>query len=308
MELRKSVEIIGCLPASSRALVGGLYWSGMPEEAGGGRKAMNIISLGAGVQSTTMLLMAAHGEITPKPDYAIFADTGWEPKKVYQHLEWLKKEAAKFGIKVIVTQEKNIKDDLLFAINSESKTGKAGFTNLPFHLINKDGTRGMAKRQCTAEYKIRPIQKKIRELLGYKPRQRIKEKVTLWMGISTDEIQRVKPSREKWIEHRWPLIEKRMNRLDCLSWMERKGYPQPPKSSCVGCPFHNDALWLDMKLNDKEAWEEAVEMDRAIKKLHRLKGKPYLHGSCQPLDEVYLHENQITIDLFDNECEGMCGV
>jgi len=37
---------------------------------------MNIISLGAGVQSSTMALMAAHGEITPMPDCAIRAIYG----------------------------------------------------------------------------------------------------------------------------------------------------------------------------------------------------------------------------------------
>ena len=41
---------------------------------------LNIISLGAGVQSSTMALMATYGEITPMPDAAIFADTQWEPK------------------------------------------------------------------------------------------------------------------------------------------------------------------------------------------------------------------------------------
>jgi len=33
---------------------------------------MKIISLGAGVQSTTLALLAHHGEIEP-PDYAVFA-------------------------------------------------------------------------------------------------------------------------------------------------------------------------------------------------------------------------------------------
>ena len=40
---------------------------------------LRVHSLGAGVQSTTLTLMAAHGEIGPMPDGAIFADTGWEP-------------------------------------------------------------------------------------------------------------------------------------------------------------------------------------------------------------------------------------
>ncbi|MGB5093359.1 MAG: hypothetical protein WBN97_08640, partial [Parvibaculum sp.] len=43
-------------------------------------------ALGAGVQSTTLALMAAHGEIGPMPDCTIFADTGWVPQAVYEHL------------------------------------------------------------------------------------------------------------------------------------------------------------------------------------------------------------------------------
>lgn len=51
---------------------------------------LRVLSLGAGVQSTTLALMAAHGEIGPMPDCAIFADTGWEPAAVYEHLAWLR--------------------------------------------------------------------------------------------------------------------------------------------------------------------------------------------------------------------------
>ena len=39
-------------------------------------KSLTIISLGAGVQSSAMALMAAKGEL-PMPDYCIFADTGF---------------------------------------------------------------------------------------------------------------------------------------------------------------------------------------------------------------------------------------
>ena len=50
---------------------------------------LHIISLGAGVQSSTMALMAAAGEITPMPTCAIFADTQDEPASVYKWLDWL---------------------------------------------------------------------------------------------------------------------------------------------------------------------------------------------------------------------------
>lgn len=69
---------------------------------------INVLSLGAGVQSTAMLLMACHGEITPKPDLVIFSDTGWEPKAVYRHLEWLKTEVKKYGVEIITVSRKSV--------------------------------------------------------------------------------------------------------------------------------------------------------------------------------------------------------
>ena len=54
--------------------------------------ALEIISLGAGVQSSVMALMAARGELTPMPSAAVFADTQWEPAGVYAHLDWLEQQ------------------------------------------------------------------------------------------------------------------------------------------------------------------------------------------------------------------------
>ncbi len=62
---------------------------------------IDVLSLGAGVQSTCVLLMSCRG-VLPKLDCAVFADTGWEPKAVYDHLEWLKGEAERAGIPVHV--------------------------------------------------------------------------------------------------------------------------------------------------------------------------------------------------------------
>jgi hypothetical protein len=43
---------------------------------------ITALSLGAGVQSTTLALLAIE-PVVPKPDAAIFADTGWEPRKAH---------------------------------------------------------------------------------------------------------------------------------------------------------------------------------------------------------------------------------
>lgn len=267
---------------------------------------VKVISLGAGVQSTTLLLMAARGEFGEDyPRVAVFADTQWEPKKVYDHLDWLEKEVEKYGIKIIRASKGNLREDFLRA----AETGERA-SSIPCFVRNKNGKDGLLWRQCTRDYKINVVRRAIREYLGYGPRERVKETVELWMGISTDEIQRVKTSPIKWIKNVYPLIEKGMSRSDCIRWMKDHGYPEPPKSSCIGCPYHSDAYWLDMKLNDPESWQDAVDFDRRIRRLPRIEGEVFLHRSLKPLEEVdfYSQHEQMELDLFDNDCEGMCGI
>ena len=50
---------------------------------------LTVISLGGGVQSSVMALMAGESAFDRVPDCAIFADTHWEPPSVYDHIEWL---------------------------------------------------------------------------------------------------------------------------------------------------------------------------------------------------------------------------
>lgn len=259
---------------------------------------LRVLSLGAGVQSTTMALMAAHGEFGDMPDCAIFADTGWEPKGVYEHLEWL---IPQLPFPVHIVSQGNIRDDTM---NSQNSTGQR-FASIPFFLEGG----GLGRRQCTSEYKIKPIHRKVRELLGGKTP---KGGCEMWIGISTDEAVRMKPSRVQYIVNRWPLIEARISRSNCYAWMERHGYPKPAKSSCIGCPYHSDAIWRDMKNNDPESWADAVQFDKALRDNNQsqFKNAQYLHRSCKPLDEAPLNDPKEIGqgDLFGEECEGMCGV
>lgn len=264
------------------------------------KKPLRILSLGAGVQSSTLALMAATGEIEPV-DHAIFADTGAEPKAVYDWTKWL---FPRLPFPVHVVSAGNIRDDLL----NGRQNGRP-----PFHVLSPEGKKGLTRRQCTGDYKIDPIRKKIRELCGIAPRARAPKTpiVEQLIGISLDESIRIKPSRHAFIEHRWPLIERRMTRNDCVRWMESRGYPRPPKSACTFCPFHSDAMWRDMRDNDRDSWDEAVAIDKAIRSGGvLLRGTPFLHSSMVPLDEVDLStaEDYGQQDMFGNECEGMCGV
>jgi len=267
-----------------------------------------FLSLGAGVQSSTLALMAAHGEIEPV-EAAIFADTDWEPKKVYDWLAWLEAEIQRcpHPFPVYRVSKGSLRQDLIDKQNGLIDRVAA----IPWHLLMPNGDRAMGRRQCTAEYKIGPLTKKTRELVGLKPRQRAKGVLCeMLIGISTDEIVRIKPSVDPWKVHVWPLIDAGMARHDCLTWMQRKGYPLPPKSSCIGCPFHSDDEWRLLR-QDPESWQDAITMDELLRKSGgKMIGQQFMHRSCQPLAEVDLStaEDHGQVDMFGNECEGMCGV
>lgn len=269
-------------------------------------KYIDIISLGAGVQSSTLLMMADKGEIVIDgevviPKYAIMSDTGNEPKKVYEWLEFLCSQVK--NIEIIVTNNGSIIDQTINGILNNKR-----FASVPFFAKTLDGKKGQLWRQCTSEYKIIAVRKAIRKILGYESRDKIKENIRLWMGISTDEIIRMKPSGVGYITNTFPLIDHDMSRLDCLNWFQNNNLPLPPKSSCVICPYHSNEYWRNIKENDAEAWNMAVDFDKQIRKFPRLDAEIFLHSQRVPLDEVDLNENQMELDLFNNECEGMCGL
>ena len=258
---------------------------------------MKIISLGLGVQSTAMYFLSSVNMIE-RADHAVFADPGAELPRTYEILEMLQ-DWAKYnnGIPIHVTNERNLLQDIMKAQNSRG----VRWASIP--AFTESG--GMIMRQCTGEYKIQPVIKKVRELHGLKPRQRM-PKTEMWLGITLDEIQRMKISQLPRIDYIYPLIEQRMSRSDCMKTFKRFNFPIPPKSSCVFCPYHSDKNWKEIKEKLPEEWEKCVEIDNTIRDATK-KGsndKLYLHRSLTPLEKVQFADQQ---DLFMCE-EGFCGL
>lgn len=159
-------------------------------------------------------------------------------------------------------------------------------------------------RQCTTEFKINPIQSFYKK--NYK-----KQNVVQWIGISLDEVYRMKPSRNEFVENRWPLIELEMKRYQCIQWMEKNGYPKPPRSACVFCPYQHDREWLRLKIEEPDDFAKAVEFEKRMqvtKSAVGFTGDVRLHRSMKWIDEVDLDPTKNQLDMFCNECEGMCGV
>lgn len=250
---------------------------------------MRVLSLGWGVQSFTLAAMSTLGDIE-RVDVAIHADTTHESSLTYAFAKHWKPWLESHGVVVVVvtTHEKhNIID-------------KWGGMQLPAFTAGKNRL-GQIRRQCTHQWKIRPIRQWLQA-------NRNKEPVEQWIGISTDEALRMKPSGVKYITNRWPLIELGMSRWDCVNWLDKKGLEIPNKSACTFCPYHTTKEWRDIKHSIKD-WAEATKIDSMIRHA-RPPADLFLHPSRKPLDEVDFRtqEEKGQMRLWDEECSGMCGV
>lgn len=273
---------------------------------------LRMIALGAGVQSTTLYLLAATGELMPRPDVAIFADTQSEPAWVYEHLDWLESH---WGLAIPI---RRVTAGSLEADCLASRDGQRRWAALPLFTQPETGRNrhGRLRRQCTREYKIRPLMRAARAMLGLKPRQRAAGRVRVeeWIGISADEAHRAKPSRHQWITTQWPLLDLGMTRADCVDWLVARGLPVPRKSACVFCPFHDDATWAWMKRAAPAEFARACAFDAAVRegRLRGVRGPAYVHRSLRPLAEVEFRPVAGGADelerTFGEECEGRCGV
>ncbi len=157
-------------------------------------------------------------------------------------------------------------------------------------------TRESEVQRSTGEYKVKPIKKTVRELLGHPYPPRIPKGVFVeqWVGISTDEFHRAKDADVKYMRNRHPLLDLDWSRTDCVRYLTSRGRAETPKSSCLGCPFHGNAQWRHIRDTSPSEWADVVEFDAAIRQGNaranasgnRLLGEAFLHRSRVPLSQA----------------------
>lgn len=252
---------------------------------------MKIISLGWGVQSWTLAAMVAMGELEPV-DFAIHSDTTWERQSTYAFRTQWEPWLAERGVKVVTVGNPEAQQ----IINNFGGVFIPAYT-----LSGENNVHGQLRRQCTSDWKIVPMRRYIAAELERRNLPKSPGIVELWLGITKDEWQRAKDSGVKYITHRFPLLDRRMTRADCIHWLQSRGLEVPGKSACTFCPYHNRLAWEQMKREGGPDWQQAVAVDAAI----RDKRPPYplfVHPSCKPLaDAVSIPEDYGAkqIDMFD---------
>lgn len=266
---------------------------------------LRVLSLGAGLQSSVTALMSARGEL-PLLDCAIFADTGWEPEEVYRHLDWLETQLP-FPVHRVRRPGPDLGEHAI-AIATTPVTRTASppwYTKAP---------NGMLPKQCSKEFKTRVIGQQVRKLLGLAPGQRGPREVVVeqWLGISFDEMSRMKDAEQPFVRNHFPLVELRMKRRDCERWRAERQYPRFPKSSCIFCSYRGPDQWRDMRDNAPRDWAKVCAFDRAIRPgFHGMEGEAFVHRQRVPLADADL---RTAADLgqtefgFLDECDGVCGV
>ena len=270
-------------------------------------KALTVLSLGWGVQSWTLAAMSALGELPPV-DYAIHADTTWEMPRTYAHRR--KWEPWLAGHGVTVTTVKSPRTAVV-----REDWGDAGSVLIPAFSSDRDLSPGQVRRQCTHDWKIMPIRRFIRSVLVDRGVAVAPGVVESLQGISLDEYQRMRDSDVAYIVNRYPLVDMRMTRADCIQWLEDRGLEVPPKSACVFCPYKSLAAWRSLKRLGGEAWQTAVIVDKGIRGLRRKAGvELYVHPARRPLPEaVRIPEDegarQLALEIAGGPCDGgHCGV
>ena len=274
-------------------------WSWGPVESA----RMRFLSLGAGIQSSTLVCMMIERTL-PWVDHIIMADTGDERAATMEHVEWLRGAVARAtngqtGFHV-VARSTRLSEEL-----QARYEGSRGYVTPPLYLEG----RGQIQRQCTRYFKVIPLQRKQRELLGYKKGERIPPGISeVWIGISTDEVVRAGAAYENWAANRFPLLELRMSRRDCERWLAEHGYPVPPKSACIFCPYRSNLEWRRLKELDPAAFAEACAIDKRLREAPNVQRLAYLHDSRRPLAEVDFSTAEENGQGMLNLCEGGCGL
>jgi hypothetical protein len=296
-----------------------------------------VLNLGAGTQSSVLLLMADRGEVPPV-EVAVFADTGWEPREVYEHLAWLEKQVR---TPVVRVSGGDIRSDGLRSVVGGRRNGGERWASMPL-VVKHDKGRvhgggdtlfgtddewytvdlknpriGRVRRQCTTEYKIQPISRWIKEhMLGLRPRQHWPSEPVIQrvFGISFDERQRMRDAAymgEKWAVNEYPLVDRRLSRQHVID-MAAVMFPGRtfPRSACLGCPYRSNAEWRHLRDGDPAGWADAVDFDGRIRNLAGMRGKAYLHRSAVPLPQADIDDadgSPLLTGVAAEECEGMCG-
>jgi hypothetical protein len=261
---------------------------------------INIFSYGGGVQSTAALALAAQGKIDY--DTFLFCNVG-EDSEHPATLEYVHKVAipyaVQYGINLVELHKTRFGEpETLYQRLTRPDSRSIGIP------VRMNSSGAPARRSCTADFKIKVVDKWLREH-GAKDHG-----AKVGLGISLDEFQRVKPNLDpdtmKWKENAFPLIDLRMSRQDCMNVIESAGLVIPPKSSCFFCPYHRLERWQEMRQSEPELFQKSADLETLVNERRQMLGLDpvWFTRKLKPLAQATSELKQRS--LFDEEEDDVC--
>jgi hypothetical protein len=227
-----------------------------------------VWSCGGGTQSGAIASLIGAGEL-PRPDYAFMTDTGREKSGTWPFVDgYIRPNLARVGLELTTNRKSELsKVDLYSA---------SGSILLPGYT-DQSGEVGKLPAWCSGMWK-RDVGERWMRSMGI-------ETCVNWLGISLDEMRRVRAQHRPWLRVEYPLIFiLRYTRQNCVDRIRADGWTGPiPHSACWCCPNMKDGEWLDMKNNYPEDFARACALEVEIQLVDP---HFWMHPSCVPLSQV----------------------
>jgi hypothetical protein len=250
-------------------------------------------SCGGGTQSAAIAALIIQGKL-PKPQFAAIADTERERESTWKYVdEVIVPAMAKIGVEFHrIPKSAFMTEDEPDVFTNWGQPGVL----IPAFKLNQHQPASRVDGFCSSRWKRRVMQRWLRS--------KGVTRIDVWLGMSVDEMRRVRVSGENWYQHKYPLIfDVPMRRGECIRLVtDEMGWPEPPRSACWMCPNRGDDDWRDMKANWPVDFAKAVQFE---KEMQVQRPDFYLHRSCKPLGEVDFSTQQMGFEL--GACEsGYC--
>jgi hypothetical protein len=255
-------------------------------------------SFGGGRQSTAALVLAARGELDV--DLFVFANVGNDaenPDTLAYIRDYSAPYARTHGVELVEVQRqfRDGRDPSLYqyALRAERSTV------LPMRMGD---TGAVGNRTCTVDWKIKVVARYLKRERGWP---------TPWqtqLGISWDEAHRMRDPEQRDLGDyhlTYPLIDLRLTVADCQRIVADAGLPEPPKSSCWFCPFHDLKAWAKLRLHRPDLFQAAADLEQLLFERRDMLGKDrlYMSNRLKPL-EVAIPEGAEQLEMFEGD--GAC--
>lgn len=270
---------------------------------------LRAVAYGGGIQSTSLLVLAAQQRI----DYPLFlmanvGDDSEHPDTLTYVRDVAAPYAADHDIELQLLDRRR-RDGSVETLYGRLMRDGSRFLGIPVRM-GADGAPG--RRSCTSDFKISVIAKELKRRGA-----NTEHPATLAMGISLDEIHRAANRRTNPHERVvYPLISigddtgLKMRRDDCARVIREAGLPVPPKSACWFCPFHTRAAWADLARQNPELFEASAEIEDTLNARRAEQGKTpvWLSSALIPLrDAIDTDQPVLPLDDGDGSCDsGWC--